>query len=215
MKLEIYHVEGRRSERICWFCEEAGLPYELKFKSNDLMGSLALGREVNPLMPMFPTVVYDGEVLVESAAILQLLQSRHAPGQLAPAVESPHYPKYLQWLHFAESSAAPRMITEFLLERAVPDGELPPVVKLQIGRSDQVLRYLEDFLSAQPYFGGPAFSMADIMMHFDINFISMVARRDMGPYPKVMDWFARVEARPAFKRMRAAALPNGFIGVPA
>ena len=213
MQLDIYHAEGRRSERLCWYCEEVGLPYSLKFKSNDLMASMQMGRDVSPLMTMFPIVVYDGQVLEESAAILQLLHDRHAPGKLVPAVESADYPKYLQWFHFAESSAAPRMITEFLLQRST-EGELPPIVQMQMGGSDRVLTYLEDFLQGHPYFGGGSFSLADIMMHFDINFISMVARHDMTPYPKVMDWFARVEARPAFKAMRKVALPNGFIGIP-
>jgi glutathione S-transferase len=27
----IYHLEGRRSERLVWLMEELGLPYELKF----------------------------------------------------------------------------------------------------------------------------------------------------------------------------------------
>jgi glutathione S-transferase len=212
--LVIYHVEGRRSERIVWFCEEVGLAYDLKFEPGDMAASLQAARDVNPLMPMFPTVVYEGEILVESAAILQLLYERHGDGRLAPSATSADYPKYLQWLHFAESSAAPRMITEFLLQRAAP-GEMPPLLKGQMGRSAQVLRYLEDYLSAHPYFGGPAFSLADIMMHFDVNFASMVAKVDMSPYPRVNAWFADVEARPAFKRMRAVSLPNGFIGVPA
>jgi glutathione S-transferase len=211
--LVIYHVEGRRSERVAWLCEEIGFPYELKFKSNDLMGSLQMGREVNPLMPMFPTVTYDGEVLVESAAILELVHQRHGEGRLAPAPMSSDYPKYLQWLHFAESSAAPRFITEFLLSKAV-QGEPPPIVKGQLGRSAQVLRYLDDHLSRHPYFGGAAFSLADIMMHFTVNFMSMIARMDMSPYPHVTAWFKTVEDRPAFKRMREASLPNGFIGVP-
>src|SRR5690606_7950788 len=115
----------------------------------------------NPLMPIFPTVVYDGEVLVESSAILQLLEERHGNGKLTPASDSKDYPKYLQWLHFAEGSAAPRFITEFLLQRAIT-GEIPPVVKSQLGKSDQVLVYLEDHLSRQPYFGGSEFSIADI-----------------------------------------------------
>src|ERR1700733_15060800 len=104
MQLKIYHAEGRRSERLVWFCEEVGLPYELMFKSNDLWGSLKMAQEVNPLMPMMPTVDYNGEILVESAAVLQLLQERHAKGKLVPAPDSADYPKYLQWLHFAESS---------------------------------------------------------------------------------------------------------------
>src|SRR5687767_9230971 len=83
--LVIYHTEGRRSERIVWFCEEIGMPYTLKFKSGDLMASAAMAKEINPLMTMFPTVTYDGQVMVESAAILELLQQRHAKGRLAPS----------------------------------------------------------------------------------------------------------------------------------
>lgn len=212
--LTIYHAEGRRSERIVWFAEEVGLPYKLMFKSGDLAASAKMAQAVNPLMAMFPTITYGDTVMVESSAILQLLQERHGAGKLAPAKNDPDYIKYLQWLHYAEGSAAPRFITEFLLTRAVEGREPPPIVKSQLGRSDQVLRYLEDYLSRNAYFGGDEFTIADIMMHFEINFISMVAKHDMKPYPRVMDWFKRVEARPAFKKMRAVSLPNGFIGVP-
>ncbi len=213
--LTVYHMEGRRSERIVWFAEEIGMPYKLMFKRGDMAASSKMAREVNPLMSMFPTVVYGDLVMVESAAILQLMQERYAKGKLAPKSDSPDYPKYLQWLHFAEGSAAPRFITEYLLMKTVtPGGEIPGVVKGQIGRTDQVLKYLEDWLSTHPYFGGAEFSIADIMMHFDINFVSFVAKHDMTKYPKVMDWKARMEARPAFKKMREISLPDGFIGVP-
>lgn len=211
--LKIYHAEGRRSERIVWLCEEIGLPYDLVFEPGDLMASIKILRSINPMMGMVPTVDYEGEVLVESGAILQLVHERHGNGALAPSSESADYPKYLQWFHFAEGSAAPRFITEFLLKRAT-GGDPPPIVQSQMGRSDQVLRFLENFLAEHPYFGGTVFSLADIMMHFNINFISMVTRHDMTPYPSVMKWFATVEERPAFKRMREISLPNGFIGIP-
>lgn len=212
--LTIYHVEGRRSERVVWYCEETGLPYTLKFKAGDLYASMEMAKAINPMMAIFPTIEYGDEVMVESAAILQMLEERHGDGSLAPAPDSPDYLKYLQWLHFAEGSAAPRFITEFLLQRAITGDEIPGVVKSQLGKSDQVLVYLEDYLTKHPYFGGENFSLADIMMHFNINFISMVAKHDMTPYPKVMDWKARMEARPAFKKMREISLPNGFIGIP-
>jgi glutathione S-transferase len=211
--LSIYHVEGRRCERIAWFCEEIGLPYKLVFKPGDLMGSLALIKDVNPLMPIAPTVKYGDVVMVEAAAILQLLQERHAPGRLQPAPDSPDYPKYLQWLHFAEGSAAPRLITTFLLQ-SIKGGELSPVAQSQIGKAPQTLIYLEDYLGHHPYFGGQEFSLADIMMHFNVQFSKVVTRTDMTPYPHLSAWFAKVEERPAFKRMREIALPNGLIGVP-
>jgi hypothetical protein len=36
----VYRIEGRRSERVAWLCEELGRPYELKFVSGDVSGSL-------------------------------------------------------------------------------------------------------------------------------------------------------------------------------
>ncbi|HEY2662017.1 MAG TPA: glutathione S-transferase family protein [Caulobacteraceae bacterium] len=213
--LVIYHIEGRRSERVVWLCEEIGLAYDLKFEPGNLHVSLNAGREVNPLMPVFPTVIHDGEVLVESAAILQLLHERHGEGHLAPAPASADYPKYLQWLHFAEGSAAPRFITEFLLLKALQgDSPQPPLLKGHMGRSTLVLKYLDDHLSRRPYFGGGAFSLADIMMHFPVSFVSTVARENLSTYPFLASWFTTIEDRPAFKRMRKAALPNDFVEAP-
>lgn len=209
----IYHLEGRRSERIVWFCEEVGLPYKLVFQPGDLRGSAELIKQVNPLLVVAPTVQVGDEVMVESAAILQLLQERYAPGKLEPAHASPDYPMYLQWLHFAEGSAAPRLITEFLLS-SVKGGEMPPVVRSQIGKAAQTLAYLEAYLVRHAYFGGQEFSLADIMMHFNIQFVNVVTLTDMTPYPKLSAWYAKIQERPAFQRMRAVALPTGLIGVP-
>ena len=55
-EITIYHLEGRRSERIVWLMEELGLPYTLKFKQGDLAGSMAPIRAINPEMPVAPTV---------------------------------------------------------------------------------------------------------------------------------------------------------------
>ena len=43
----IYHLEGRRSERVVWLMEELGFPYELKFVNNSLGASLAEIRKVS------------------------------------------------------------------------------------------------------------------------------------------------------------------------
>jgi glutathione S-transferase len=211
--LTIYHIEGRRSERIIWYCEEVGLPYKLVFKPGDPQASMELIKQVNPLMAIAPTVQLGDEVMVESAAILQLLQERYAPGKLEPSHDSPDYPKYLQWLHFAEGSAAPRLGTEFLLT-SVKGGQMPPVVQSQIGKAAQTLTYMEDYLTRHPYFGGQEFSLADIMMHFNLQFVNVVTHTDMTPYPKLTAWYAKIQERAAFKKMRQVALPNGPVGVP-
>src|SRR5262245_15416265 len=99
----IYHLEGRRSLRVIWLCEELGIPYKLMFKPvdpahPDFSASRAMLLKVNPLMPMWPTVVYKGNVLVESGAILQLLLARYGQGRLEPPVDSADYAYHLQWM---------------------------------------------------------------------------------------------------------------------
>ena len=47
-EITIYHLEGRRSERIVWLMEELGLPYKLAFKRGDLAGSMAAIRASTP-----------------------------------------------------------------------------------------------------------------------------------------------------------------------
>ena len=79
MDLTIYHLEGRRSERIVWLCEELGLPYKLNYVRGDLTASMNAIRAISPLMPVAPTVIYNGQVLVESASIIQLVRPTATP----------------------------------------------------------------------------------------------------------------------------------------
>src|SRR5262245_6104626 len=57
-ELTIYHIEGRRSQRVVWLCEEIGLPYTLSFKRGDLLGSMENIAKVSPLMHVAPVVRY-------------------------------------------------------------------------------------------------------------------------------------------------------------
>jgi glutathione S-transferase len=66
LDLTIYHMEGRRSERIVWLCEELGIPYKLEYKRGDLAGSMKTIHDVSPLMPVAPTVRIGDQVMVES-----------------------------------------------------------------------------------------------------------------------------------------------------
>jgi glutathione S-transferase len=203
----IYHLEGRRSERIVWLMEELGLPYNLVFTQGDLGASMAAIRKINPLAPMAPTVQYGDQVLVESGSIIELILNRHAPGKLAPAVASHDYPTYLRFMHFAEGSLADRLFSDYRFFTANPPKERSPLVD-----SQSVVNFCEDQLSKQPWFSGAAFGGADIMQWFPLNVATALNLVDKEAYPRVAEWKTRVEARPAFKRMRAKALPKGMVG---
>ena len=213
LNLTIYHIEGRRSERIVWLCEELGIPYKLEYKRGDIAASMKTIHDVSPLMPVAPTVRIGDQVMVESGAIIELILARAGNGRLEPAVNSPDYPYYLQWMHFAEGSFAARAIADYRV--ALIQGKpKTPAGGYKLVDTEAVLAFMEDFLSKHSYFGGSAFSAADIMMLFPTNLTEAFNVADLSPYPHIIAWRTDVQGRPAYKKMLAVARPDGVPGMP-
>jgi glutathione S-transferase len=213
LNITIYHLEGRRSERIVWLCEELGIPYKLEYKRGDLAGSMKTIHDVSPLMPVAPTVRINDQVMVESGAIIELILAREGHGRLEPAVTSPDYPYYLQWMHFAEGSFASRVIADYRV--ALIQGKpKTPAGGYKLVDTEAVLAFMEDFLSKHLYYGGSAFSAADIMMLFPTNITEAFNVADLTAYPHIIAWRTSVESRPAYKKMLGVARPDGIPGVP-
>jgi len=205
--LTIYHLEGRRSERIVWLMEELQMPYKLVYKRGDLAASMANIKAINPGMPVAPTVTFGDQVMVESGAIIELILNRYAPGKLQPAMDSPDYPGYLTWMHYAEGSLASRLFADYRVWRKEAPTERSPLVD-----SEAVVQFAEDYLAKHPWFGGAEFSAADIMMMFPLNVATTLNLVDAAQFPKIAAWKERIEARPAYKRMLAKARPDGMVG---
>lgn len=214
----IHHIEGRRSHRVAWLCEELGVPYTLDYEPGQVLGSLQRIRKVHPLMPVAPAVEFDGEVIVESGAILEVIQARYGDGRLVPPVNSPDFPLHKQWVHYAEGAAGAR----FFATRAAAQGagvdpaDVPggwrkdsdinaPVL---LG-SDGVIDYIEDYLGRHRYFGGDEFTLADIMMHWIIRFARLAVWFYIEDHPHISAWRDQVEARPAFVRASEMCTPTG------
>ncbi|MCR9278757.1 MAG: glutathione S-transferase [Pseudomonadaceae bacterium] len=205
--ITIYHLEGRRSERIVWLMEELQMPYELEFVRGDLRASMANIRAVNPDVPMAPTVLIGDAVLVESGAIMEVILNRYAPGRLQPDLNSSDYPGHLMWMHFAEGSLAARLFSDYRAWR-----KEPPTARSRLVDSEATVQFAENHLAAQPWFGGAEFSAADIMMMFPLNVATALNIVDAEQFPNVAEWKERIVARPAYQRMLAKARPDGMIG---
>jgi glutathione S-transferase len=213
LNITIYHLEGRRSERIVWLCEELGIPYQLEYKRGDLAGSMKAIHDASPLMPVAPTVRINDQVMVESGAIIELILARGGHGRLEPAVTSPDYPYYLQWMHFAEGSFAARVIADYRV--ALIQGKpKAPAGGYKLVDTEAVLAFMEDFLSKHAYYGGSTFSAADIMMLFPTNITEAFNVADLSAYPHIVAWRTSVQSRPAYKKMLEVARPDGIPGVP-
>ncbi len=207
--ITIYHLEGRRSERIVWLMEELNLPYTLVYKRGDLAGSMAEIRKVNPGMPVAPTVTIGDQVMTESGAIIETIVNRYAPGKLTPPLASADYANHLIWMHHAEGSLASRVIADYRVWMIKP-----PTERSRLVDSEAEVQFAEDYLAKHPYFGGSQFSAADIMMVFPLNFAMNLNIVDKTKFSNINAWKARIEERPAYKRMLAKARPDGLIGSP-
>ena len=203
----IYHLEGRRSERLVWMMEELGLPYTLAFERGDLATSMAAIRAINPSMPVAPTVTYGDQVLVESGAIMEMILARHGGGQLTPPLDSPDFATHLLWMHYSEGSLAARAIADYRVWQIQP-----PTQRSRLVDSEQVVQFAENFLMEKPWFGGDEFSAADIMMLFPLNFAIQLNIVDADLFPQIAAWMEKVQARPAYQRMLAKARPDGMVG---
>ena len=154
-----------------------------------------------------PTVTYGDEILVESGAIIDVILARHGGGRLVPEVNSPDYPAHVKWMHYAEGSLAARLFSDYRAWRTNPPEMRSPLVD-----SEDVVSYAEDHLKDHEWFGGAAFSSADIMMLFPLNVATGLNLVDADKFPEIAAWKARVEARPAYQRMLEKARPDGMIG---
>ena len=213
----VHHLNNSRSQRVLWLLEELQLPYEIRRYERDPQTMLAPPelRAVHPLGKS--PVISDGDLtLAESGAILEYLADRYGAGRLAPPPGTPERTRFSYWMHYAEGSLMPPLLLKLVFDR-VESAPMPFFVKpVARGIADKVrkafvlpnlrthLDFLEQELKDRDWFAGPAFTAADVQMSFPLEAAQarggLDARR-----PRLMDWLARVHARPAYQ----AALERG------
>ena len=200
--IKVYHAPRTRSMRIIWLLEELGLEYAVEtvvFKP--VAGRLFAQQTPFGKVP----AIADGEVeMFESGAIVEYLLERHGNGRLAPAVGAAERAKYLQWLHFSESTAFAPLSGLVCLTRYRDDAEQhPDLVADAKARAAIAFEVLEADLGEREFLLDSGFSAADIMMAFTLFAAQVFGVLD-GRFPRLVAYLERLQARPAY--VRAAAL---------
>lgn len=197
--ITLYHLDQSRSERIIWLMEELGIEYRLEvflrqpdlYAPEALKAALPLGRA---------PAIRDGDVLLaESGAIVEYLIARHGQGRLAVPKEAAEFPHYLYWLHYAEGSLMLQLLREWSLDRMLPDAAAHPGMARVRAATRTNLDAVEARLREVPYFAGPAFTAADIMMAYPFTTFRRICPVDLAPFGAIRDYVARLEQRPAFQ----------------
>jgi glutathione S-transferase len=201
--LKLYFAPRTRAVRVLWLLEELGLPYEL-VRADFLPPQKQFFQQRTPT-GKFPTLE-DGDVtLCESGAIVEWLLERYGKGRLAPPPGTRERARYLQWLHFAESTAFPPLGIVVWLALYRSDAQSnAALIEDARGRAATGFEYLERELGESAYLVGDEFTAADVMMGF-----TLVAARVLGVldarFPRLNRYLARLEARPAFQKAASVA----------
>lgn len=148
----LHHLNQSRSLRILWLLEEIGQPYTLKPYYRDATTNLAPPelKNIHPLGKS-PVIELDGKVIAESGAIVELLIQRYAP-HLAPQPHEDTYIDYLQWVHFAESSAmVPYLLKVFTVIEMQKGTTLTFLDHYAQVEFDKVFGYLEQYLQGKNF----------------------------------------------------------------
>jgi len=206
----VHHLNNSRSQRVLWLLEELGEPYEIVKHQRDSQTMLA-PPELKKIHPLGKSpVVVDGDaVLAESGAILEYFAEKH--GRLLPAPGTPGWRRYRYWMHYAEGSAMPPLLLKLVfdrLERAKAPFFVKPIVRQVADKARNAfigpqIRLHLDFMEAElakgAWFAGDEFTVADIQVSFPLEVA--VARGGLDESrPRLMDFLARIHARPAYRR---------------
>ena len=201
-------VYGMSSSGNCYkvrlLLEQLRTPYdwiEIDTRSGRTRSAEFLARNPNGRVPLLE--LGSGRYLAESGAILCYL-----------AEGTPFWPQdrleraeALQWMFFEQYSHEPyiavaRFICAFLPAGDARRQELPRLHE----RGAAALAVMERHLAQRPFFVGRTYSIADIALYAYTHAASD-GGFELGVYPAIRQWIARIEAQPRFVRMPAAPPP--------
>jgi glutathione S-transferase len=179
-----------------WILEELGLSYrvapiDMTRGEHKTPSFLAL----NP-MGKLPAITDDGVVVTETTAICLYLADRYGLGDLAPAPRDPMRGPYLRWAVFATSVLEPAI---YMKDHALDASGVG------WGDFDTALAALETAVSDGPWLLGERFSAADVTLG-SVMSVALFNQR-LPERPAIVDYNARLAARPAYQRAAEANWP--------
>ena len=180
--ITLHHLNKSRSKRIIWLLEELGLDYQIKAYQRDSQTFLA-PPELKAIHPLgkSPVIEYDQQVIAESGAITEYLIDTHAEGILVPEKGTAEYVEYLQWMHFAESSAILPLLLRMFVAK---DGCLTNFLEgYAAAETEKVLSYVNQSLEGKRYLVADKLTGADIMMSFIVELLSQSG--EVKKYPHI------------------------------
>ena len=196
--MRLHHSPGTRSVRVLWLLHEMAIPFALITYE---FGANLHAPEYRAIHPAgrVPALEIDGEILLESGAILEVLCERHPEAGLAPMPGEPERAGFLQWLHFAETASQHSAALTQQHVALYEDWMRSPIVtKIEAKRLTRCFATLQQRLGGRDYLLDRGFSAADVAVGQAIDLSEHFVSTDV--YPDLADWLERLRARPAYQK---------------
>ena len=223
------HSTCSQKVRIC--LAEKDLPFD------DVKLDIGKGKEhlkpdylkINP-NGVVPTLVDDGNIIIDSSVICEYLDEKYPAVRLTPedlvqratmrawmrfleevptaAVRVPSFnmgflPRYegLNREQFEAQQADIRPVRKQFYRRMGPSGFKKEDVEASLEQLGNTCRRMNDALAKGPWLLGKQYSLADIIVAPLIDRMADLGFPDIweGKYPRVTEWYQRMQARPAFQ----------------
>ncbi|MBV6799505.1 glutathione S-transferase family protein [Xanthomonas euvesicatoria] len=199
---------GRRNSsnvrKVLWCAEEAGVAYASIEVGGAFGGNTTPKyRALNP-NGLVPTLQDGALVLWESNAIVRYLAAQYAPALY------PHAPAERalgdRWMDWTTSTFAGVFRDLFWGVLRTPEAERDHArIAAALTHSGELLARADAALAQQPYLSGEQFAMGDIPLgSFIYAWFEMPIERP--ELPHLQAWYARLRARPAYRRAVMTAL---------
>jgi len=181
--------------------EALGLPYQ--WREIDTRDGITRTPEflaMNPNGQVPVAEIGPGVFLPESNAIMVYL----ADGSKLVPTDRLLRAQMLRWMFFEQYSHEPYIAVARYLRRLHPDPESQrALADSRMAGGYRALGVMEGQLAHTPFFVGENYSLADIAL-YAYTHVAGDGDFDLGRFPAIRQWLARVEAQPGYVRMAAA-----------
>jgi glutathione S-transferase len=184
-----------RDLRALWALEETGLPY-LVHGLDYIEGETQTDdyRRISPFNQV-PVIDDDGFIVAETGAIVIYIAEK--AGMLIPT-DLKGRSRVTQWCCTALNTIEPTLLQIQIIDGGGEEATGALRRPALVDRAGEKFTVLEKQLSARPYLAGDGFTVADIMM---TTVLREIRKTDLiERFPTLKDYFARCQARPAWRR---------------
>lgn len=190
----VFYTNPQSRGRIArWMLEETGAAYRTEILQYGTSMKAPAFLAVNP-MGKVPTIVHDGVVVTESAAICAYLADAFPEAGLAPDVRSSQRGTYYRWLFFA-AGPLEQAVTSKALNLLAPEDK---AAMAGYGTYGSTMDALENAVREGPYVLGDRFSAADVYVGSQISWGLMFGTIEKRPTFEA--YAARLQQRPAAQK---------------